>query len=169
MRKSVRLFFLIVSLLALVSCGSSKHTRNIPSSSSETSANPPGPKLLKVRKNALDYLGTRYRYGGTTRKGMDCSGLIYTAFMQEGIALPRTARDMSLMGDRLNLKETQNGDLLFFETNKKRSVINHVGLIVEKEGPLLHFIHSTSSRGVIISTMDEAYWRSHFVMARRIH
>ena len=75
---------------------------------------------------------------------------------------------MSLRGDRLNLDEVSIGDLLFFETNKKKKVINHVGLIVDLAEDAILFIHSTTSRGVIISSMNEDYWRDHFVMARRV-
>lgn len=121
-----------------------------------------------VVEYAKDFLGTSYRYGGTTGDGMDCSGLVFTSFLSQEIALPRSSRDMSLLGERLNLDEVSIGDLLFFETDKRKKVINHVGLIVELAANSIFFIHSTSSRGVIISSMDEDYWREHFVMARRI-
>lgn len=117
---------------------------------------------------AKNFLGTSYRYGGTTGDGMDCSGLVFTSFLSQEITLPRSSRDMSLLGERLNLDEVSIGDLLFFETNKRKKVINHVGLIVELAANTILFIHSTSSRGVIISRMDEDYWKEHFVMARRI-
>lgn len=122
----------------------------------------------KIAENAIAFLGTRYQYGGTSDKGMDCSGLVYTAFLKEEISLPRTSRDISLQGVRLNLDEVQKGDLLFFETNKKRRVINHVGLIVDVGEQEIFFIHSTTSRGVIISSLSEKYWQEHFVMARRV-
>lgn len=124
--------------------------------------------ISKITDNAIEFLGTRYQYGGTSDKGMDCSGLIYTAFLKEEISLPRTSRDISLQGVRLNLDEVQKGDLLFFETNKKRRVINHVGLIVDVGEKEIFFIHSTTSRGVIISSLAEKYWQEHFVMARRV-
>lgn len=124
--------------------------------------------ISAIIDKARDFLGTKYRYGGTTDEGMDCSGLVYTSFLTHNISLPRSSRDMSLLGERLNLNEVTTGDLLFFETDKKKKVINHVGLIVQLDSRSIYFIHSTSSRGVIISSMDEGYWREHFVMARRI-
>lgn len=124
--------------------------------------------MIKVSENAKAFVGTKYKYGGTTKRGMDCSGLIYTAFLQEDIAIPRTSRAMSHLGNRLNLREVEIGDLLFFETDKKKRVINHVGLVVDRESDEIYFIHSTTSRGVIISSLDENYWKQNFVMARSI-
>ena len=99
---------------------------------------------------------------------MDCSGLIYTAFLTEDIALPRISRDMAKQGKRISLLKAQAGDLVFFQTNKGRKVINHVGLVVENVRGELKFIHSTTSRGVIISSIQENYWNLAFVEARRI-
>lgn len=162
------LLFLFVSV-GLTSCGGSrKAISENKNAVAGLTAPEENARHLKATNEALDYIGTRYKYGGTSRKGMDCSGLIYTAFLEENISLPRTARDMSLRGTRLKLKEVGTGDLLFFETNKNRKVINHVGLVVDtKDGDLL-FIHSSTSRGVIISSLNENYWRNNFVMARRI-
>lgn len=129
---------------------------------------PENDQVYKIVKTAKKFEGTRYKYGGTDKKGMDCSGLIYTSFLEEGITLPRTSRDMSLQGKRLYLKEVSVGDLLFFETNKNRKVINHVGLVVEVNKDGIYFIHSSTSRGVIISSLSETYWYNNFVMARRV-
>lgn len=153
--------------MLLVSCGSSK--KSINSTAKTSRGNVENPVMLRVSENAKAFVGTKYKYGGTTKKGMDCSGLIYTAFLQEDIAMPRTSRDMSLLGTRLNLRDVEIGDLLFFETSKKKKkVINHVGLVVETEPDEIYFIHSTTSRGVIISTLNENYWKENFVMARRV-
>ncbi|SDS50955.1 C40 family peptidase [Gramella sp. MAR_2010_147] len=122
----------------------------------------------KVVRTAKKFEGTKYKYGGTDKKGMDCSGLIYVSFLEEGISLPRTSRAMSLEGKRLYLKEVNVGDLLFFETNKNRKVINHVGLVVEIDDDGIYFIHSSTSKGVIISSLSETYWYKNFVMARRV-
>lgn len=122
----------------------------------------------KVIEHALQFLGTKYKYGGTTPEGMDCSGLVYTAFLQEDISLPRSSRDMALLGEKLDLDQVKTGDLLFFETDRRKKIINHVGLVVEMDDDQIYFIHSSTSRGVIISALHENYWRDHFVMARRI-
>jgi cell wall-associated NlpC family hydrolase len=125
-------------------------------------------KAYKIVEVAQGYEGTRYKFGGTDKRGMDCSGLIYVSFLEEGIPLPRTSREMSLLGNRLFLEEVSIGDLLFFETNKNRKVINHVGLVVEVNNEGIYFIHSSSSRGVIISSLSEPYWSNNFVMARKV-
>ena len=73
-----------------------------------------------ITKHAKAFLGTRYKFGGTTEKGMDCSGLVYTAFLKEDIELPRISREMSLLGSPLQLEEVGIGDLLFFETDRRK-------------------------------------------------
>ena len=179
--KSPKILFFILLPLLLASCGAKKEVAIDKPVEVTNYSRPNNPEkilieeepeddkeLFPVIETALSFLGTNYRYGGTTDKGMDCSGLIYTSFLKQDIALPRSSRDMSLLGNRLNLDEVETGDLLFFETDKKKKVINHVGLVVELNAQKIYFIHSTTSRGVIISALDEAYWQEHFVMARRI-
>lgn len=116
---------------------------------------------------AKSFEGTRYRFGGTTRAGMDCSGLVCTVFEKEEIRLPRISRDMAKEGVPITLNQVEPGDLIFFKTDNQR-VINHVGLVVESEEGDIKFIHSTTRRGVIISSLDENYWRKAFVGARRV-
>ena len=116
----------------------------------------------------MSFKGTRYKFGGTTRKGMDCSGLVYVSFQSENISLPRVSRDMATQGRRIKLSQVDKGDLVFFKTSKNRKTINHVGLVVDAGRGNIKFIHSTSSRGVIISSLDERYWNDAFVEVRRI-
>ncbi|WP_306419756.1 C40 family peptidase [Salinimicrobium profundisediminis] len=127
-----------------------------------------GEETFSIIDYALQFLGTKYKYGGTTPQGMDCSGLVYTCFLENNIELPRSSRDMALLGDELELKQLKLGDLLFFKTDRRKKNINHVGLVVELDEDNIFFIHSSTSRGVIISALNENYWKEHFVMARRI-
>lgn len=160
--------FLLLSLF-LASCGTSKNIRtHKETKASRTSTSNIDIKAEKIIEYAKSFEGTRYKYGGTTKKGMDCSGLIYTSFLQEDIALPRISRDMAKEGERISLLKAKEGDLVFFQTNKSRNVINHVGLIVYRKSGVVKFIHSTTSRGVIISELSEAYWNDAYVQARRI-
>lgn len=137
-------------------------------STSDGKEKPEDNRVLNITSFAKGFEGTRYKYGGTTEEGMDCSGLVYTSFLQEEIPLPRSSRDMAKLGDRLSLEDVNIGDLLFFETDKNKKVINHVGLVVEIQPGHILFIHSTSSRGVVISSLAENYWFEHFVMAKRV-
>lgn len=117
---------------------------------------------------ALRYSGVRYRYGGTNENGMDCSGLLFVAFKEHDIALPRVSHEMALEGRRVHVNEVDKGDLLFFRTTRRGGKINHVGLVVEVEGDDIKFIHSTSSRGVIVSSLREGFWNFSFVKATRV-
>lgn len=115
----------------------------------------------------MEYDGVKYRSGGTTASGMDCSGLVSTVFKAHNISLPRTSNDMSKVGKKLKWDEIQKGDLIFFKTNGK-SVINHVGLVTEVKGDEILFIHSSVQRGVIISSTNEPYYQKAFAQANRV-
>lgn len=178
---------IIVMAILLTSCGTSRskissekdfpvsQQRTIKAGPPQTRINTASPeevpqdnRVYNITSFARDFEGTPYKYGGTTREGMDCSGLVFSSFLQENIPLPRSSRDMAKEGHRLSLEEVNIGDLLFFETNKNKKVINHVGLVVEIQPGHIFFIHSSSSRGVIISSLADTYWWDHFVMARRV-
>ncbi|MGK0295007.1 MAG: cell wall-associated NlpC family hydrolase, partial [Ulvibacter sp.] len=90
------------------------------------------------------------------------------AFGKEEITLPRVSRDMAKTGKPISLSKSAEGDLVFFKTSKSKKSINHVGLVVGSRKGEIIFIHSTTSKGVIISSMDEGYWKSAFVEARRV-
>lgn len=125
----------------------------------------------KIKQEIIDYAktfeGTRYKFGGTTESGMDCSGLVSTAFKKENIDLPRISRDMATQGVSISLNDIEKGDLVFFKTSRK-NVISHVGLVVEANRGEVKFIHSTTRAGVIISSLDETYWKKAFVEVRRV-
>lgn len=173
-----------VLIITLTSCGARKNAVTAPQGTNvQKTAYAHIPDFVEVDENeeeeleedtfyiidhALQFLGTKYKYGGTTPDGMDCSGLVYTSFLHKNIALPRSSRDMALLGEELELTQVKTGDLLFFITDRRKKNINHVGLVVELADDRIMFIHSSTSRGVIISGLDENYWRDHFVMARRI-
>ena len=134
-------------------------TVDIPSSSS---------KVNDIINTALMYSGVRYKYGGTTKKGMDCSGLLYVAFKKNDVALPRVSSAMADQGKRIRVNQVEKGDLLFFKTTRRGKKINHVGLVVAVENDDIKFIHASTSRGVIVSSLREGYWNYSFVKATRI-
>ena len=121
-----------------------------------------------VINTALTFSGTRYKYGGTTKKGMDCSGLLYVSFGEHDVQLPRVSYHMAEEGKKVKIKNVEKGDLLFFKTRKRARRINHVGMVVAVEGDEIKFIHSSSSRGVIVSSLREGYWNHAFVKATRV-
>lgn len=175
-----KLLILLLIIVSYSSCKSSKKARNSKiitkksatrdvskSRTTETS------EITSLEDQIINYAktfeGVRYRWGGTDKSGMDCSGLVFESFKTHDIYLPRISRDMAKKGVEIKLKETQKGDLLFFKTGKsRRNAINHVGLVIEIKNNAIYFIHSTTSKGVIISSLNDDYWKSSFTEVRRI-
>ncbi len=166
-----KLLFLSLLIIAMSSCGSSNKAASNTSKTYTKERNAITANQAKANdivKYATSFKGTPYRFGGTSRSGMDCSGLVYVSFDRQNIKLPRISRDMATQGTSLKLSQVAKGDLLFFKTNKNSNQINHVGLIVSSNNGDVKFIHATTSRGVIISSLDESYWNSAYVKARRL-
>lgn len=122
---------------------------------------------LNLIENATAKIGLPYKAGGTSKNGYDCSGLVFTTFAAENIKLPRSSYEQSKIGKVITLKEAQKGDLIFFKTNSSKQ-INHVGLIVEADHAEIRFVHSSTTKGVIISSTKEAYYKNSFVQINRI-
>ncbi|MNS89862.1 Murein DD-endopeptidase MepS/Murein LD-carboxypeptidase precursor [compost metagenome] len=121
-------------------------------------------QLIKI---ASDNIGTRYRSGGTSKAGFDCSGLICTTFGAFDIKLPRSSFEQAGYGTRINTEDAQKGDLIFFKTNGRRQ-INHVGMVVEVSEGEIKFIHSSVQKGVIISSTKEKYYERSFSQVNRV-
>ncbi len=120
-----------------------------------------------IVNKALSFKGTRYKYGGTTKSGVDCSGLMYASFKSGNIDLPRTSRSQSTKGIAISKNNAVKGDLVFFKTGRSKQV-NHVGLVVSVDSREIKFVHSSSSRGVMISSLREGYWSNAFSHIRRV-
>ena len=158
--KKIVLFLFVVFSLVITSCSSSKTVVK--------NKKKPLSKVDKIVAEALKYKGVRYRFGGTTRSGMDCSGIVFVAFGSEKVHLPRVSRDMAKKGTKISLSKVKKGDLLFFRTSNRRRRINHVGLVVSHKNGQIRFVHATSSKGVIVSSLSEKYWKKAFVKATKI-
>ena len=118
-------------------------------------------------ENASKYMGVSYRSGGTSAKGFDCSGLMYTTFKEIDMNLPRSSRSMARVGEVVTKSNAQKGDLIFFATGRK-GTISHVGMVTEVNGDEIKFIHSSTSSGVIISSLKEDYYARRFVQINRV-
>ena len=117
---------------------------------------------------ASQHIGTRYRGGGTTSAGFDCSGLMFSTFKHIDMTLPRSSNSMAVgAGYKIDRSQAQKGDLIFFTTNGRGS-INHVGMITEIIGDEIKFIHSSVQAGVIISSTEEPYYKRRFVQINRV-
>ncbi len=117
---------------------------------------------------ASQHLGTRYRGGGTTSAGFDCSGLMFSTFKHIEMTLPRSSSSMAVgAGYKIDRSQAQKGDLIFFTTNGRGS-INHVGMITEIIGDEIKFIHSTIQAGVVISSTEEPYYKKRFIQINRV-
>ena len=116
---------------------------------------------------ASDNLGSRYRSGGTSKNGFDCSGLMYATFSSLDIKLPRSSHEMATIGTVIDVNQAQKGDLIFFKT-RGGSQINHVGMVVEVCDGEIKFIHSATHGGVIISSTKEKYYEKNFTQINRV-
>lgn len=158
--KKILIFFLLASIF--ISCKSTSNTTNKKETKRENKY------IVKhLIEKATDNIGVKYKAGGTTKSGFDCSGLVFTTFESENIKLPRSSYEQSKIGKIINIDDAQKGDLVFFKTNKSKQ-INHVGLITEVNGNEIKFVHSSTSKGVIISSTKEPYYQKSFIQINRI-
>lgn len=147
-KRMKRLLFLVLASLLI--------STSIPSMTSANSAN-------DLVSTARSYIGTPYSYGGTTTSGFDCSGYTQHVFKQVGISIPRTTGQQHAMGTSVAKSDLQTGDIVFFNTSG--SGVSHDGIYIGSG----KFIHSSTSQGVMISSInDPAYWGSRYVGARRV-
>lgn len=108
------------------------------------------------------WLGTPYAYGGSTRQGTDCSGFVQSAYREKtGITLPRTSQAGFANGTPISESDLTIGDILYFADNRGR--IDHAGIFIGNH----QFIHASTSKGVIITSRDDPYWKPRYRGARR--
>ncbi|NDL63069.1 NlpC/P60 family protein [Acerihabitans arboris] len=131
----------------------------------------PDPRLadageVKSRLHAQlrQWHGVPYRYGGLDQGGVDCSGFVFRTFRDRfAIILPRTTEAQADIGTRISRDDLLPGDLVFFKTGSGSNGL-HVGIYDTDD----LFIHASTSRGVVRSSLNNVYWRKAYWQARRI-
>jgi cell wall-associated NlpC family hydrolase len=124
-------------------------------------ANPSFAKTALIQQYK-EWQGVPYRAGGESRHGVDCSGFMQLTFREQfDIDLPRDTSNQVLLGKAVAKRKLRPGDLVFFQIGRRT---RHVGVVIENN----KFLHASSSQGVMISDLDDAYWSRHYWQARRI-
>lgn len=172
---------LAIASTVIVSCGSSKNVSSSKKSPSKNVAKSENLRKLdssfdgkisgsikSLLKDAETYLGTPYKFGGNTSSGFDCSGFTVKVFQDNNFSLPRRSSDQADAGKSIDIKTVKPGDLLFFATSGG-SRVSHVGIVhtIENDGEI-KFIHASTSKGVIISSLNEKYWNKAYLHAQRV-
>jgi len=117
-------------------------------------------KILSRQLN--EWQGVRYKMGGLSKKGIDCSGFVYLTFLSKfGIEIPRSTGLQAVAGYGVTRKKLMAGDLVFFRTGLKS---RHVGIYIDNNV----FIHASTSSGVMLSRLDDTYWRKNYWKSIRI-
>ena len=155
--RRLRVPLLVALLAAVLLTGCVKRTRpTLP---------PPLPLAsgANVVTLARSFIGTRYRNGGADPAGFDCSGFTQYVFAQLGVALPRIVGEQATSGDRVNLHDLREGDLVFFAIDGR--TISHVGIAVGAD----RFVHAPSSSGSVREeSLSVGYWQTRYATARRV-
>jgi cell wall-associated NlpC family hydrolase len=116
----------------------------------------------ELARFALSLQGTRYRYGGATRDGFDCSGLVFFAHRQLGLEVPRTSRDQAEEAEEVKPRKLKRGDLVFFKIDSRK--VNHVGIYVGQH----RFVHAPGAgKPVTVSSLDDEFYAESFSGAGR--
>lgn len=162
------LYMLVVASL-LASCSAKKQAVSMTDAprriTSEEVISSTDSQLKQLISEARKWIGTPYRYGGHSRSGTDCSGMVMELFQKVyNIKLPRSAAMQQSYACEIERNKLAAGDLVFFCTGKSKNRVSHVGLYVG-DGKM---IHASASRGVMESGIEERYWQRTYYSSGRI-
>lgn len=148
-----RLCHLLLAAIAALTITSCASTSSLTSSGDA--------QIDRVLEEAHDLQGTPYCYSGATPDCFDCSGFVNHCYSLVGVQLPRTSRELYQTGNRV-IDGLQHGDLVFFNTSGRG--VSHVGIYIGSN----RFIHSSTSKGVMVSSLADTYWQPRYLGARRV-
>ncbi|MCC5926642.1 MAG: C40 family peptidase [Bacteroidetes bacterium] len=144
----MRILVILVAAVILEGCSSTRKAMRSPEA-----------RLMEMHDR---WQGVPYVLGGTTRNGVDCSAFVMIVMREQfGINLPRTTREQMRVGVRVRQSRLRVGDLVFFQTGRSTF---HVGIMLDNK----RFLHASTSRGPMISSLDERYWSQRYLRARRV-
>ena len=162
--RTIRLTLAAVLITAVFLGGCGTHP-SLPSAPPE-----PPPSNLSNRGWVKDMLyeqygewkSVRYKSGGLSKSGVDCSGFVYLTYgARFSIKLPRSTDEQINVGPEISQRDLNPGDLVFFKTGKS---IRHVGIYIEER----KFIHASTEKGVMISSLDDQYWSKKYWTSVRV-
>lgn len=160
----MKYFTALLILLLLSACGSQPLRHDAPVTTTSAVSNDEA-QMSNMAIYAMSLYDTPYQYGGKSRvNGFDCSGFVQYVFQNSlGLQLPRTSAEMGRMGRALEPNQLKPGDLVFFNTT--RNANSHVGIFIGDN----RFVHSPKTgKAIMITSLSEKYWSSHYNGARRI-
>jgi len=154
---NMRQLLIIIVIFAFIACsGQVRREEAIPQPLA-------GKSVRHLIIEANKHIGEPYRYGGTNSHGWDCSGFVRTVYARSlSLQLPRSSEEMHALGVEIPLSKGRAGDLVFFNINTKKP--SHVGIYLGDR----NFVHVSTSLGVIVSSLEEEYYRKHFLGLRRL-
>ena len=152
---------LVIVMLFLLSLGCTKRKVNFPYPGKESFSEAVAERKKQLLTHYNDWKGVPYRSGGMGKEGVDCSGFVYLTYRRFGKVVPRTVEEMAESGREIDETHLQPGDLVLFKTGWFE---RHAGIYMGKR----NFLHVSSRKGVIISNMDDYYWKDRLWQSRRI-
>jgi murein DD-endopeptidase / murein LD-carboxypeptidase len=167
--KSIRVFALSLTVMLFSYCSGNKHaTAGADAQLKKKYAGMLGVPENEITNLALyrfidDWYGTPYKYGGKSKAGIDCSGFVSALYSQVYKKMVAgSAKGIYENSEHISENKLKEGDFVFFKINSKN--VSHVGVYLRNR----HFVHASSHKGVVISTLDESYYKKYFFKGGRM-